>query len=61
MFEILFFIVLPFSHQLGRPLVFDWVADNVQAVLYTWFLGTKAGDAIADVWNSFSSFAVQNI
>jgi len=33
----------------GRPLVFNWVADNVAAILYTWWLGTTAGDAIADV------------
>ncbi|MFT3682202.1 MAG: glycoside hydrolase family 3 N-terminal domain-containing protein [Ferruginibacter sp.] len=33
----------------GRPLVFNWVADNIPAVLYTWWLGTEAGNAIADV------------
>lgn len=33
----------------GRPLIFNWTADNAQAILYTWWLGTKAGDAIADV------------
>lgn len=33
----------------GRPLVFNWISDNVPAILYTWWLGTKAGDAIADV------------
>jgi beta-glucosidase len=33
----------------GRPLVFNWVADNVPAILYTWWLGTEAGNAIADV------------
>jgi len=33
----------------GRPLVFDWIADNVSAILYTWWLGTRAGGAIADV------------
>jgi len=33
----------------GRPLVFNWIADNVSAILYTWWLGTMAGDAIADV------------
>jgi beta-glucosidase len=33
----------------GRPLIFNWTADNVTAVLYTWWLGTEAGDAIADV------------
>lgn len=33
----------------GRPLIFDWAADNVQAILYTWWLGTEAGNSIADV------------
>jgi beta-glucosidase len=33
----------------GRPLIFNWTADHVSAILYTWWLGTKAGDAIADV------------
>ncbi|MES2848634.1 MAG: glycoside hydrolase family 3 N-terminal domain-containing protein [Bacteroidota bacterium] len=33
----------------GRPLIFNWVADNVPAILYTWWLGTEAGNAIADV------------
>jgi beta-glucosidase len=33
----------------GRPLIFNWTADHVQAILYTWWLGTEAGDAIADV------------
>jgi len=33
----------------GRPLIFDWTADHVPAILYTWWLGTEAGDAIADV------------
>lgn len=33
----------------GRPLVFNWVADNVPALLYTWWLGSEAGNAIADV------------
>lgn len=33
----------------GRPMIFNWVADNVPAVLYTWWLGTEAGNAIADV------------
>lgn len=33
----------------GRPLVFNWTADNAPAILYTWWLGTKAGTAIADV------------
>ncbi len=33
----------------GRPLIFNWTADNVPAILYTWWLGTKAGNAIANV------------
>ncbi|MDR1886646.1 MAG: glycoside hydrolase family 3 C-terminal domain-containing protein [Prevotellaceae bacterium] len=33
----------------GRPLIFNWVADNVPAILYTWWLGSQAGNAIADV------------
>jgi beta-glucosidase len=33
----------------GRPLIFNWTADHVPAIVYTWWLGTKAGDAIADV------------
>lgn len=33
----------------GRPLVFNWTADNALAVVYTWWLGTEAGNAIANV------------
>jgi beta-glucosidase len=33
----------------GRPLVFNWTADNAPAILYTWWLGSEAGNAIADV------------
>lgn len=33
----------------GRPLVFNWTADNVPGILYTWWLGSEAGNAIADV------------
>ena len=33
----------------GRPLIFNWTADHVAAILYTWWLGTEAGDAIADI------------
>ena len=33
----------------GRPLVFNWTADNVPAIIYTWWLGTEAGNAIANV------------
>jgi len=33
----------------GRPLIFNWTTDHVPAILYTWWLGTEAGDAMADV------------
>lgn len=33
----------------GRPLIFNWTADNVPAIIYTWWLGTEAGNAIANV------------
>ena len=33
----------------GRPLTIPWIAENVPAVVNTWHLGTRAGDAIADV------------
>ncbi|TMI71383.1 MAG: glycosyl hydrolase [Bacteroidetes bacterium] len=33
----------------GRPLIFNWAADNVSAILYTWWLGTRGAEAIADV------------
>ncbi|HLQ11843.1 MAG TPA: glycoside hydrolase family 3 N-terminal domain-containing protein [Steroidobacteraceae bacterium] len=33
----------------GRPLVFEWTAEHVPAILYTWWLGSEAGHAIADV------------
>lgn len=33
----------------GRPLIFNWAADNVPAIVYTWWLGSEAGNAIADV------------
>jgi len=33
----------------GRPLVFNWTADHVPAILYTWWLGSEAGNAIANV------------
>lgn len=33
----------------GRPLIFNWAADHVPAIVYTWWLGTQAGDAIGDV------------
>jgi beta-glucosidase len=33
----------------GRPLAINWLADNAPAILETWFAGTEAGNAIADV------------
>jgi beta-glucosidase len=33
----------------GRPLMFNEIADNADAILYTWWLGSEAGNAIADV------------
>jgi beta-glucosidase len=33
----------------GRPLIFNWTADHVPAILYTWWLGTRAGGAMAEV------------
>ncbi|MCL6601250.1 MAG: beta-glucosidase BglX [Paenibacillus sp.] len=33
----------------GRPLVLDWFEQHVDAIVETWFLGSQAGHAIADV------------
>ncbi len=33
----------------GRPMTFEWTAANAGSVLYTWWLGNEAGNAIADV------------
>lgn len=33
----------------GRPLALKWEQENVPAILNTWFGGSEAGDAIADV------------
>lgn len=33
----------------GRPLTIGWISKNIPAILETWFLGTQAGNAIADV------------
>jgi beta-glucosidase len=32
----------------GRPLAIPWIAENVPAVLESWFLGSQAGHAVAD-------------
>jgi len=39
-------VLLIFS---GRPLVLDWAAQHVPAMMEVWFPGTEAGSAIADV------------
>jgi len=39
-------IVVLFS---GRPLVVPWLVEGANAVLAAWFLGSEAGNAIADV------------
>jgi beta-glucosidase len=33
----------------GRPLTINWIAENAHSILETWFAGTQAGNAIADV------------
>jgi beta-glucosidase len=33
----------------GRPLIFNWTTDNANAILYTWWLGSEAGNAMANV------------
>lgn len=33
----------------GRPLTINWIAENSPAILETWFGGSQAGHAIADV------------
>jgi len=33
----------------GRPLTINWLAEHTPAVLETWFAGSQAGNAIADV------------
>jgi beta-glucosidase len=33
----------------GRPLIFNWASDHIPAIVYTWWLGTEAGNSIADV------------
>ncbi len=32
----------------GRPLTINWLAENANAILETWFAGTQGGNAIAD-------------
>lgn len=33
----------------GRPMLLNWFEENVEGILETWFLGSEAGNAIADV------------
>lgn len=33
----------------GRPLIFNWTSEHIPAIVYTWWLGSQAGNAIADV------------
>jgi beta-glucosidase len=33
----------------GRPLAIPWAAANIPAIVEAWFLGTRAGDAVAQV------------
>ena len=33
----------------GRPLSINWISEHIPAILETWFAGTQAGYAIADV------------
>ena len=39
-------LLLVFS---GRPLVLDWAAQHIPAIIETWFPGSEAGSAIANV------------
>ena len=39
-------VLLVFS---GRPLVLDWAAQHIPAIMAVWFPGTEAGNALADV------------
>ena len=39
-------VLLVFS---GRPLILNWAAEHIPAIMETWFPGTEAGNAIADL------------
>src|SRR5699024_12576719 len=36
----------------GRPLAIEWADKNIPAIVETWYLGTEAGNAAADVLRS---------
>ena len=40
-------VVLVLSN--GRPLAIEWADENISAIVETWFLGTEAGTATADI------------
>lgn len=33
----------------GRPLIFNEIADSANAIVYAWWLGSEAGNALADI------------
>ena len=33
----------------GRPLTINYIAENIPAILETWYLGMRSGEAIADI------------
>jgi beta-glucosidase len=33
----------------GRPLTITWAQNNINSIVYAWFLGTQSGHALADV------------
>jgi len=33
----------------GRPLTIDWAADHIPAIVEAWHLGSRSGDAIAEI------------